>query len=132
MGKMILPRERGRSGLNLIREKGKGLEDMEDEEGGIDVEEQEKVAEPKEGLDDSSDEEETIHTPKGEQSETKTHNTLPYGICPICMTEWKNPTTTPTGYVGCYICLFHDVKKNGDCPITGLKMRTEDLRKVLV
>lgn len=55
-----------------------------------------------------------------------------YGSCVICSNEWANPTITPTGYMGCYLCLYGTIEKHGTCPVTGVLMRVDELRKVLV
>lgn len=62
---------------------------------------------------------------------------LPYGTCPLCGVQpWANPTATPTGYVGCYVCLYRFVEANGKCPVTGVDLEAmggvDSLRKVLV
>lgn len=52
------------------------------------------------------------------------------GTCVVCRGHVVNPTALPTGYVGDYRCLFDYVEKEGKCPVTRLKVSTEDLRKV--
>ena len=65
-----------------------------------------------------------------------TKTPLAYGHCPICREPWANPTALPTGYVGCYLCLYRFVEREGVCPVTGGDLAgmggVDSLRKVLV
>lgn len=64
------------------------------------------------------------------------YNPLPPNTCPLCLQPWTNPTITPTGYVGCYLCLYRFVEREGRCPVTGVGLEemggVEGLRKVLI
>lgn len=135
-GKMVLPARKGWSGLNLEREREEKAEegldgnddDDDDDEGDDGVEKEEE---------ESTDiAESSLPPPKSESNpstEPPKYRTLPYATCPICLVNpWNNPTITSSGYVGCYVCLYKEVVKRGTCPVTGLEMRVEDLRKVLV
>lgn len=57
---------------------------------------------------------------------------ISYGLCPICGEGWRNSTLTPTGYVGCFVCLHEAVERDGKCPVTGTPMAVEQLRRVVV
>ena len=98
---MVRPAQRGKSGLNPERER-----------------EAEKAGDGSE-----SDDEEGSVVPG-------TPEDVPYGTCPICITPWANPTITPTGYTGCYLCLYRVVERDGRCPVTGGLVRVDELRKV--
>lgn len=69
-------------------------------------------------------------------SHDKSKKPLAYGHCPVCEQPWANPTALPTGYVGCYLCLYRFVERQGVCPVTGCDLGgiggVESLRKVLV
>ncbi|CAG8560328.1 8192_t:CDS:2 [Cetraspora pellucida] len=51
-------------------------------------------------------------------------------ICPLCVSQLTNPTAIPSGYVFCYTCIFHYVEEFNRCPVTLIKIRTDELRKV--
>ncbi|CAG8823898.1 22266_t:CDS:2, partial [Racocetra persica] len=51
-------------------------------------------------------------------------------ICPLCVSQLMNPTAIPSGYVFCYTCIFHYVEEFNRCPITLIKIGTDELRKV--
>lgn len=57
---------------------------------------------------------------------------ISYGLCPLCGEGWRNPTLTPTGYVGCFVCLHEAVEREHKCPVTGASMVVEQLRRVVV
>lgn len=151
--RMILPAMRGWSGLNLKRRRGNGLEDNEakeadgeGDEAGSGSESEGDQSDSVEGsLDDGSSSASTasedLSSPSTPTSATDVSpkaqfKTLPYGSCPICLQPWTNPTITPTGYVGCYLCLYKFVDRYGKCPVTGMDMKAsggvDGLRKVLI
>jgi hypothetical protein len=109
---MVPPAVKGRSAMNVEREVEEGEEGEDD------------------GSSSSDDEESTSITPG--TPPTSAPSVLPYGACCICTNPWQNPTITPTGYMGCYLCLYRCVEKDDKCPVTGLRMRTDELRKVAV
>lgn len=53
------------------------------------------------------------------------------GVCPVHEGPMVNPTALPTGWVGCYKCLHAWVEEKGSCPVTGVKVGLEGLRKVV-
>eukprot|EP00298_Acanthocystis_sp_HF-20_P005002 c15295_g1_i1.p1 GENE.c15295_g1_i1~~c15295_g1_i1.p1 ORF type:complete len:365 (+),score=95.01 c15295_g1_i1:46-1095(+) len=57
---------------------------------------------------------------------------LPSSInqCAICKRDRQNPTVTLTGFVFCYRCIFDYIEKTGECPITGIPLETQTLRRV--
>jgi len=55
-----------------------------------------------------------------------------YGQCPICHFQIKNATALPSGYVFCYRCVYDQVEKHAQCPVTLLPAKVWQLRKVLV
>lgn len=133
---VFYPSEKGETLLNLERRKEKDSRTDGDEE-----EEQEKS----DGLDipdeTSAKQEKPLVanafspnrlTPTCFTEKTSLFKPISYGICPICGDSWQNPTITPSGYVGCYLCLHGLVEKNGKCPVTGMSMAVEQLRKVVV
>ncbi|KAJ9098341.1 hypothetical protein QFC19_006465 [Naganishia cerealis] len=133
--RMIPPTLKGRSAVNLEREK----EQDDDETARADA-----------NVDDDSDSDEEVSSDSDSSLNDAIQNATPgtppsqpldanlqyrpqaYGSCVICSNEWANPTITPTGYMGCYLCLYGTVEKHGTCPVTGVPMRVDELRKVLV
>ncbi|EIW71438.1 hypothetical protein TREMEDRAFT_67766 [Tremella mesenterica DSM 1558] len=73
-----------------------------------------------------------------------------YGTCPICNKKWQNPAVLPSGWVVCWRCGWDAIegigdeeeesddgevvsrRKRGRCPITGMMVRSSELRRVLV
>lgn len=53
------------------------------------------------------------------------------GMCAVHGGEMVNPTALPTGWLGCYKCLFTWVEEEGVCPIEGTKVEVGDLRKIM-
>ncbi|KAF9353278.1 ubiquitin-protein ligase peroxin 12 [Mortierella sp. NVP85] len=51
-------------------------------------------------------------------------------ICPICQKTITNPTALSSGYVYCYPCAYKQVEDHGRCPVTLMRCRTDDLRKL--
>ncbi|RIA89209.1 Pex12 amino terminal region-domain-containing protein [Glomus cerebriforme] len=51
-------------------------------------------------------------------------------VCPICTNLITNSTALPSGYVFCYPCIFRHIEDYGRCPITLIKVKIDDLRKV--
>ncbi|KAI1319541.1 ubiquitin-protein ligase peroxin 12 [Mortierella claussenii] len=51
-------------------------------------------------------------------------------ICPICLKTITNATALSSGYVYCYPCAYKQVEDHGRCPVTLMKCRTDDLRKL--
>lgn len=119
--KMVRPGKKGWSDLNVKRiAMTKSSEDTQEdeEEAGSDTD--------------------SLDTASTESLDTPPASPLPvvYGRCPLCSLPWANPSTTPTGYVACYTCLFKFIEKEGKCPVTGIELKqyggVESLRKVLV
>jgi hypothetical protein len=146
--RMIRPAEKGWTGLN---EKRRGLCDLGGDDDGNDDDESDEgtvedelVADESESApmnwdDDSVSSSSGIATPPASINETGSpehRKPLAYGHCPICEEPWANPTTLPTGYVGCYLCLYRFVEKREICPVTGVSLKdmggVDSLRKVLV
>ena len=55
-----------------------------------------------------------------------------YGMCPLCRKGLANATALPSGYVFCYRCAHDWVEKEGRCPVTLVRARMWQLRKILV
>lgn len=63
-----------------------------------------------------------------------------FGRCPICKGKWANPAILPSGWVVCWRCGWDAIAGEGEageagkgrCPITGVAVRPEELRRVLV
>lgn len=53
------------------------------------------------------------------------------GICVVHNGELVNPTALPSGYLGCYKCLFGFVEEHGICPVSGVKVELSELRKIV-
>ncbi|KAG0294449.1 ubiquitin-protein ligase peroxin 12 [Dissophora globulifera] len=51
-------------------------------------------------------------------------------ICPICLKTITNPTALSSGYVYCYPCAYNQVEDHGRCPVTLMRCKTDDLRKL--
>ncbi|KAG0311856.1 ubiquitin-protein ligase peroxin 12 [Dissophora globulifera] len=51
-------------------------------------------------------------------------------ICPICLKTITNPTALSSGYVYCYPCAYKQVEDHGRCPVTLMRCKTDDLRKL--
>jgi hypothetical protein len=138
---MLRPAERGWTGLNERRRRTGAVIHEEQSEG-----EQGKVEEKldrdwdDDSISSSSSEPSLPSTPPefvdGSEASTKRKKPLAYGHCPICEEPWSNPTALPTGYVGCYLCLYRFVEREGVCPVTGGDLAgmggVDSLRKVLV
>lgn len=118
---MVPPAKRGKSAVNPERqdvdqETAAGRDDDDDDDEDED-----------DASSSSDDESTTPGTPP-----LVTGVTLPYGTCVICTQPWQNPTISPTGYMGCFLCLYRAVERDGVCPVTGLVVRVDELRKVAV
>ncbi|KAJ9121805.1 hypothetical protein QFC22_002428 [Naganishia vaughanmartiniae] len=134
---MIPPSQMGRSAVNLEREK-------EEDDGQIEKTRanEDDDSDSDSDNEDSGDSDSSIPGAIGDATPGTPPSDLPdtnfqyrpqtYGSCVICSNEWANPTITPTGYMGCYLCLYGTVEKHGTCPVTGVPMRVDELRKVLV
>jgi len=80
--------------------------------------------------------------PPGEQPDAQAYSidVTGYGHCPICKGKWANPAILPSGWVVCWRCGWDAIAGEGEageagkgrCPITGVEVRPEDLRRVLV
>jgi hypothetical protein len=128
--RMIPPAAKGRSALNLEREKEDGVPVVRDAEVDSDID---SNSDSDDAKSNSSGARTTPGTPTSAVVDGDlAYRSQAYGTCVICTEEWANPTITPTGYMGCYLCLYASVDKWGACPVTGVRMRTDELRKVLV
>eukprot|EP00929_Paragymnodinium_shiwhaense_P039572 TRINITY_DN20777_c0_g1_i10.p1 TRINITY_DN20777_c0_g1~~TRINITY_DN20777_c0_g1_i10.p1 ORF type:complete len:360 (-),score=77.86 TRINITY_DN20777_c0_g1_i10:524-1603(-) len=52
-------------------------------------------------------------------------------VCPLCHRLRRNPAVSAGGYVFCYLCLAEHTKRFGYCPVTGLPMTMESMRRIL-
>jgi peroxin-12 len=50
--------------------------------------------------------------------------------CPICRRTRTNTAVTSTGYAFCYPCIFNYIEENHRCPITLVKLNSENIRKI--
>lgn len=77
----------------------------------------------------------TIITP-----EAYTIDVAGFGHCPICKGKWANPAILPSGWVVCWRCGWDAIAGEGEageagkgrCPITGVEVHPDELRRVLV
>ena len=53
------------------------------------------------------------------------------GICVVHQGVMVNPTALPSGYLGCYKCLFTFVEEHKMCPVSGVKVELSELRKIV-
>ena len=51
-------------------------------------------------------------------------------ICPLCHRPRQNPAMSCGGYAFCYTCLVPHVQEFGHCPVTGQRMRVEEIRRI--
>ena len=51
-------------------------------------------------------------------------------MCPLCQRERRNPAMSCAGYAFCYTCLVPHVQRYGACPVSGLGMAMEEIRRV--
>ena len=58
-------------------------------------------------------------------------NGVKSGICVVHNGGMVNPTALPSGYLGCYKCLFTFVEEHGICPVSGVKVEPSELRKIV-
>jgi hypothetical protein len=141
---MLRPAERGWTGLNEKKQRDSrtvqaGAGEEEDDQEQEDVEEKLDRGWDDDSVSSSLSEPLLPSTPP-ESEDGSEHPTskkpLAYGHCPICEETWANPTALPTGYVGCYLCLYRFVEREGVCPVTGSDLTSmggvDSLRKVLV
>jgi peroxin-12 len=119
---ILKPAVKGWTELNEIRQKLEAAEEAEVSE--------------EEGSDDDTDDDSETSSEDLPMTPNKASGELAYGHCPLCALAWTNPTATPTGYIGCYTCLYRFIDRMGICPVTGLDLKgeggVESLRKVLV
>ncbi|KAK4048795.1 ubiquitin-protein ligase peroxin 12 [Microbotryomycetes sp. JL201] len=67
------------------------------------------------------------------ENTTSQETTTKKGECCVHKGPIVNVTALPTGYVGCYKCLFAHVREFGTCPVTNVKINggTDELRKII-
>lgn len=53
-------------------------------------------------------------------------------VCPLCHRPRRNPATSNGGYVFCYTCLVLHLQNFGHCPVTGVPMNVEEVRRIRV
>lgn len=53
------------------------------------------------------------------------------GVCVVHKGPMVNPTALPTGFMGCYKCLFAYVDEHVKCPVTGVAVEVAELRKIV-
>jgi len=51
-------------------------------------------------------------------------------VCPLCHRIRRNPAMSSGGYVFCYTCLVPHVQRYGHCPVTGMAMTEEQVRRI--
>eukprot|EP00931_Biecheleriopsis_adriatica_P090277 TRINITY_DN64292_c0_g1_i1.p1 TRINITY_DN64292_c0_g1~~TRINITY_DN64292_c0_g1_i1.p1 ORF type:complete len:120 (+),score=10.18 TRINITY_DN64292_c0_g1_i1:377-736(+) len=51
-------------------------------------------------------------------------------VCPLCHRPRRNPAMSCSGYAFCYTCLLPHVQRFGHCPVTGLPMSVEQVRRI--
>lgn len=52
-------------------------------------------------------------------------------LCPLCTRHRVNPAiVASSGYVFCYACVYRFIEANGACPVTRIKARVEDIRRL--
>eukprot|EP00928_Gymnodinium_smaydae_P040701 TRINITY_DN27579_c0_g1_i1.p1 TRINITY_DN27579_c0_g1~~TRINITY_DN27579_c0_g1_i1.p1 ORF type:complete len:367 (+),score=39.82 TRINITY_DN27579_c0_g1_i1:86-1186(+) len=51
--------------------------------------------------------------------------------CPLCHRTRRNPAASSGGYVFCYPCLVQHVKQFRHCPVSGLPMGDDQIRRVI-
>eukprot|EP00933_Yihiella_yeosuensis_P041996 TRINITY_DN36432_c1_g1_i1.p1 TRINITY_DN36432_c1_g1~~TRINITY_DN36432_c1_g1_i1.p1 ORF type:complete len:370 (+),score=56.58 TRINITY_DN36432_c1_g1_i1:91-1200(+) len=51
-------------------------------------------------------------------------------VCPLCHRIRRNPAISSSGHVFCYPCLVPHVQRFGICPVTGLPMTVEQVRRL--
>lgn len=52
-------------------------------------------------------------------------------LCPLCTKQRMNPAIVVcSGYVFCYSCVYHFIEANRACPVTRIKARVEDIRRL--
>ncbi|KAF4039148.1 Pex2 / Pex12 amino terminal region [Phytophthora infestans] len=56
--------------------------------------------------------------------------TMDPALCPLCKKKRVNPATIPSGYVFCYMCIYHHLEKHGECPITQIKCEPTSIIKI--
>lgn len=63
----------------------------------------------------------------------KSHIFLPENrtVCPLCHRIRTNPALSSAGYVFCYPCLAKYVRESRQCPISGLPMAQEQIRRLI-
>ncbi|KAM0792084.1 hypothetical protein ACM66B_004788 [Microbotryomycetes sp. NB124-2] len=68
-----------------------------------------------------------------DSNKTGEEQTTKRGECCVHKGPIVNVTALPTGYVGCYKCLFAHVQEFGTCPVTKVKISggTDELRKII-
>lgn len=67
-------------------------------------------------------------------------NVHEWGDCPVCGLKWRGATVGGSGgWVFCYQCIEGEVEKGeeaggkgGRCPVSGLPVGREELRRVLI
>lgn len=51
-------------------------------------------------------------------------------VCPLCHRPRKNPAVSAGGFAFCYTCLVPHVQNHGRCPVSGLAMTVEQVRRI--
>ena len=52
------------------------------------------------------------------------------GVCGACRMLPRDPTAAPSGYVFCASCAKMAATRDGRCPVTGMPMRADTLRRI--
>jgi len=50
--------------------------------------------------------------------------------CAICRKSRTNPAAATSGVLYCYPCLKQEVEEHGCCPVTGMPMQVEQIRRI--
>lgn len=51
-------------------------------------------------------------------------------LCPICSGPRVDPCATTSGMVYCYLCILEVLREKGQCPVTGIPCKEEDLLRI--
>ncbi|ETO85091.1 hypothetical protein F444_01114 [Phytophthora nicotianae P1976] len=56
--------------------------------------------------------------------------TMDSTLCPLCKKKRVNPAMTLSGYVFCYMCIYHHLEQHGKCPITQINCEPATIVKI--
>jgi len=52
--------------------------------------------------------------------------------CPLCGEKRKNPAASSSGVMYCYICIHNFISDHGQCPVTGMRCQTSEIRRIFL